>query len=177
LVSESFALKQGHLDMEPDNNPSLSEAREYIYSIDFSKIISKMVNFQGWLKKDALTICKMYRNYLYLQKKYGSEYKLPPSLDMDEFWHAHILDTKQYRKDCQGIFGKYFDHYPYFGIDGETDMNETETAFKKMSSLYAKEFNGEQLYQIRGMFAAIMSVVKKFIFKPTKQIEAVTVWE
>lgn len=49
--------------------PSLEEAKQYIDAIDFSLIINKMVKHQGWLKKDALTVCDMYKNFLYLQKK------------------------------------------------------------------------------------------------------------
>ena len=35
---------------------------------------------------------------------------------MDGFWHMHILDTKAYREDCQKIFGRFIDHFSYFGI-------------------------------------------------------------
>jgi hypothetical protein len=65
---------------------------------------------------------------------------LPPSKDVDEFWHNHILDTKKYREDCQAIFGFYLDHYPYFGMDQESTKEDLNVAFEKMQRLHEQEF-------------------------------------
>lgn len=155
--------------------PTLEEAREYIYLIDFSNIVEKMVNHMGWLRKDAVTVCGIYRNFLYLYKKYGKDYKLPPSEDMDEFWHLHILDTKKYRKDCDAIFGEYFDHYPYFGIDAQTSFKDLEDAFEIMQKLYAKEFNGERIYQVRNIYSNIAAFFKnRFKAKPKRHTAVIT---
>lgn len=154
---------------------SLEEAKEYIYSIDFSNIIYKMVNHLGWLKHDALTVCNMYRNFLFLQMKYGKDHKLPPTEEIDEFWHLHILDSKNYRKDCDAIFGEYFDHYPYFGIDGKNSIKDVEDAFETMQKLYAKEFNGERIYQIRSFYSKVASFVKMKVMKQSKGREATLV--
>src|SRR5215207_2821612 len=98
----------------------LEESVQYIEAIDFRPIIDKLSMQMGWSRDHALEICDMYRKFLFLKKKYGHEYSLPPSEDIDEFWHMHILDTKNYRKDCEAIFGYYLDHYPYLGIDRAT---------------------------------------------------------
>jgi hypothetical protein len=29
---------------------------------------------------------------------------MPPTKDIDMFWHAHILDTYQYEADCDRIY-------------------------------------------------------------------------
>src|SRR5687767_9924066 len=99
---------------------SLEQAKAYIYAIDFKHIINKMVKYDDWLRRDAENTCELYRNFLYLNKKYGKERQLPPSEDVDQFWHNHILDTEKYRADCDAIFGHYLHHYPYLGIDGNT---------------------------------------------------------
>lgn len=142
-----------------ESSPSLREAREHIYGIDFSNIIDKLVNHGGWFRKDAEILSVMYRNFLYLNKKYRNQYKIPPSEDIDEFWHMHILDTKAYRRDCQNIFGEYFDHYPYFGIDAETTFADLEGAFASTQSLYLEEF-GTQLYEVRNWFKKFLGHVK-----------------
>ena len=98
-------------------NKELEQAEAYINAIDFSAIIEKMVHQQGWRKKDVWHICRVYRRFLFLKKKYGHQYKLPPSEEIDVFWHHHILDAEKYQKDCQAIFGTYLEHYPYLGID------------------------------------------------------------
>lgn len=127
--------------------PSLSDAKHYIHSLDFSNVIDKMVKHQGWNRHHAEKLSDMYRNYLWLCRKY-SDLKLPPSDEIDEFWHNHILDTKRYRQDCRYIFGKYFDHYPYFGIDKNSTVSDLNTAFEQMQKLYRQEF-GECIENVR----------------------------
>jgi hypothetical protein len=119
----------------------IDKSKDYINAIDFSMIIEKMIRMDGWLKKDAEDTCRFYRNFLFLKKKYGAEFvNLPPSLDIDEFWHYHILDTEKYVKDCQIIFVIYLPHYPYFGIDSATNSDDLNAAFKIVQDLHFKEF-------------------------------------
>src|SRR3989338_2769153 len=114
---------------DTSNNPSLEEAKAYIYAIDFSMVIDKIVTTKGWKKADVLKICALYRNFLFLNKKYELERgQLPPSEEIDEFWHNHILDTKKYHHDCDNIFGFYLHHYPYFGIDGKTKNKDNDVS-------------------------------------------------
>ncbi len=149
--------------------PTLEEAKIYIESLDFAMIIDKMTQHQGWSKADALKLSKMYRNYLYLQKKYGDQHALPPSEEIDEFWHNHILDTKKYQEDCQRVFGDYLHHYPYFGIDGSSNSNVVNDAFLTMQKLYYEEF-GEMLLEVRTLFSKILFWFNKTLFtsKPAR---------
>lgn len=127
-----------------------------------------MVKRQGWLRRDALVVCEMYRHYLYLRRKYANQGRLPPSEDIDEFWHAHILDTKAYREDCRVIFGEYLDHYPYFGIDQNSTEEEVNASFEAMQRLYAAEFDGAELYQVRNIYSKGIGIFRK-IFSPLAQ--------
>ena len=154
--------------MEALSETELLKAKSYIYNIDFSNIINKLVNHLGWLKQDALEVCEMYRNFLFLNKKYGNTVSLPPSEDIDEFWHQHILDTYYYQRDCQAIFGIYFEHYPYFGIDGKTNFGDLEKSFEQMLKIYLQEF-GEALYTVRGPISKMIAFFKtSFAQKPKK---------
>ncbi|MBS0351584.1 MAG: hypothetical protein JSR33_10470 [Proteobacteria bacterium] len=148
---------------------SLTEAKRYIDAIDFSMIIKKMVEHQGWLQKEAEAVCRLYKNFLFINKKYRENYSaLPPSEEVDEFWHNHILDTMNYRKDCEMIFGAYFDHYPYFGIDGRTTMKNLESAFETTQKLHIKEF-GEPVYQITSNWSKLIAFLKKqFKIRPKR---------
>ncbi len=141
-----------------DNNSqirSLEQTEIYIYSIDFKKIIYKMVKQQNWFEDDALETSKLYRNYLFLVKKYGEKVNLIPSSDIDEFWHNHILDTQNYVSDCNAIFGNYLHHYPYFGNDGISDKNDVKNAFHHTQKLHFKEF-GKYITPTRSRFPAII---------------------
>jgi hypothetical protein len=137
--------------------------RASIDALDLSDIISKLVHQYNWQHKHAIIISQMYRNFLLLNAKYGEKYQLSPSEEMDEIWHLHILDTQKYRRDCDAIFGKYLDHNPMsFKGDIKANFAETAKSFNKMLELYRKEFNIEELYQIRGTCAKLLSFLKGF---------------
>lgn len=151
----------------PDQNGSeaqadllLERAGKYIYSIDFSMIINKLVMRHKWLHVEATETCHQYRNYLWLLKKYGTDKALPPSEDIDEFWHQHILDTRRYQADCRVIFGKYLEHYPYYGVDGNTSAADLVASFDKMQELYQQEF-GVPLESTRYRFRSLAKLFVK----------------
>lgn len=139
---------------------TLQIKKDMIMNLDFSMIINKMVSHQGWSKKDAEEVCRLYKNYLFLCVKYPDQ-SLPPSEDVDEFWHNHVLDTIKYRKDCDILFGKYRDHYPYFGIDGKTSMQDLSNAFDITQKLHMEEF-GEYIYEIRSPLKKLISNIQMF---------------
>jgi hypothetical protein len=140
--------------------PTLEEAKAHIYSLDLSPIINKLVMHCRWSIKEAMALSNVYRNFLYLNKKFEKQFgRLPPSEELDEFWHNHILDTVKYREDCTRIFGEYFDHYPYFGIDGVTNSNDLSKAFKTTEKLYFEEF-GIELPKVRARFSGLFSFIK-----------------
>ena len=144
--------------MTETNSVTVEEAKTYIDAIDFSMIIDKVTRVNGWKRKDVEKICDYYRNFLFLKKKYALDGNpLPPSTEIDEFWHNHILDTKKYIKDCEVIFGGYLHHYPYFGIDGKSTEVDAQKAFREMQQLYEKEF-GEKIYRMRSL--SIFDVLK-----------------
>lgn len=146
--------------------PSIETAKAYIYGMDLSMIIKKMVNHQGWLQKDAMAISKLYRDYLFLQKKYEDETTIVPPEEVDEFWHNHILDTQKYHTDCQAIFGKYLHHYPYFGIDATSNATDLNDAFEITLSLYVKEFGHPAFaYNVRNFFSKLLGKIQNLTSK------------
>src|SRR5262245_2709563 len=44
-----------------------------------------------------------------------------PDKDVDLYWHAHILHTKQYARDCQRFFGYFLHHESNVSDDGPDD--------------------------------------------------------
>jgi len=133
----------------------LEEAKKYIYSINFDRVINKMVS-DGWIRSDVLNTCDMFRKFLFLKKKYPAFKNLVPSKDVDEFWHNSILDTHLYWSICDGLFPRdkdknsdinYLHHYPYFGLDdsGKKDPAILGEAFAATQALYAKEFGEKEI--------------------------------
>lgn len=80
-----------------------------------------------------------YRKFLALQLAHP-EATIVPCKIVDELWHRHILDTAAYRRDCEAIFGRFVDHYPYFGMRSEAEAEELNDAYAETLDLYRDAF-------------------------------------
>lgn len=138
---------------------SLAKSVEYINELDLSQITYKLSAHLGWSKKHAEEVARMYRNFLILKLKYPEITIMPPSDDIDEFWHMHILDTKNYRGQCDKIFGQYLNHNPSIDWDGSATEEELEHGFNTFLELYKKEF-GVEVRKVRGFFAKALTNLK-----------------
>lgn len=64
-----------------------------------------------------------YLRFLQLCKTFP-EQKISAAPDIDEVWHAHMLDSVHYVRDCNTYFGYYLHHDPCIGetdLEGVTD--------------------------------------------------------
>ena len=84
---------------------------QYIQSMNLDYVVNHMVQREGWSHADAEEAAQYYRNYLTLALKHP-EKTLPPSGDIDEIWHTHVLHTERYAADCDAIFWKFRHHVP-----------------------------------------------------------------
>jgi hypothetical protein len=80
-----------------------------------------------------------YRRFLALRLACPEADTVPCQI-VDEMWHAHILDTIAYRRDCEVIFGRFMDHFPYFGMRGEDDEHALHDAYEQTLVLYRESF-------------------------------------
>ena len=110
--------------------------------------------------------CALPIYFLFLKYKYGQQYSVPPSIEIDEFWHSHILYTRKYDQDCLLIFGRYLHHYPF--DFGKKTLNKAEYEEKfenETQKFYFAEF-GEYIYSIqpiltRKMFYQLFNFIKR----------------
>jgi hypothetical protein len=123
---------------------SLQAARDYLNALDLSYIIEAMCAthypLPRWTEVDAIHCCQLYKNFLFLLKKHHPV-ALVPTREIDEFWHNHILYTKQYFQDCEQVFGHYLHHEPASPGDNSQQLIDQ---FKLTKALYLEEF-GEVL--------------------------------
>lgn len=127
----------------------LLHAKKLINTLDLTQVINRLIYIEKWSKKHAIAACQQYRNYLFLKKKYGSNYTLPPSIDIDEVWHAHILHSEDYYAFCKQVFGHFLHHHPHHGKNNEVSSQKLAEMFENHTqSLYLKEF-GEYIYTVR----------------------------
>ena len=91
-------------------------------------------------------VMSFYRAFLVLNALYPQERIVPPK-EVDEFWHAHILDTKKYADDCEAVFGYFFHHYPFFGMRSQGDALVYEKAIARSRALWL-QLTGEDPFAL-----------------------------
>lgn len=87
-----------------------AKARDLIAALDLSSVKARVAKQHPKVSKEKLdALEEEYRGFLFINWKFPNENHVP-SLGVDEFWHAHILHTEDYTKDCKAVFGHYFHH-------------------------------------------------------------------
>jgi hypothetical protein len=113
-----------------------------VMEINLDSIKAKLMHVasgEGWSLEQANAVEKEYRRFLCLMKKYPNE-NTAPLVDVDTFWHYHILDTMKYAIDCEHAFGYFLHHYPYVGMGGQADERVRVDAGDRMRELYETTF-------------------------------------
>jgi len=80
-----------------------------------------------------------YRKFVALRVAHPDA-DIVPCKVVDEMWHQHILDTIAYRRDCDVIFGRFMDHFPYFGMRGPEDEQALADAYDETLLHYRAAF-------------------------------------
>ncbi|UVW29785.1 glycine-rich domain-containing protein-like [Massilia sp. H6] len=111
-------------------------------ALDLAPIKMKLMHVEsgeGWsaLRADAAEV--EYRRFLFLMKKFPDA-QVSPTVDVDTFWHYHILDTMKYAVDCEAMFGYFLHHYPYVGIGADADAGDQARAGERMREIYEAQF-------------------------------------
>jgi hypothetical protein len=100
-------------------------AKRHINHLDLDSVRLKVVERLGWSSDKTDQVELEYRRFLFALTQKRPEYTIsPPTPEVDEFWHQHILDTRKYRDDCAKIFGHYMDHVP--GLSSEEQAKADE---------------------------------------------------
>ena len=113
-----------------------------VMQLDLEPIKTKLMHVEsgeGWSLDKANAVEKEYRRFLCLMKMYPDE-SIAPLVDVDTFWHYHILDTMKYAADCEQAFGYFVHHYPYVGMRGGDDAQFRIDSGERMRSLYEATF-------------------------------------
>ncbi|CDG84806.1 hypothetical protein [Janthinobacterium agaricidamnosum] len=113
-----------------------------INALDLDPIKVKLMHQEsgeGWSLEKANAVELEYRRYLMLMLKFPNE-EAAPLVDVDTFWHYHILDTMKYAADCDAVFGYFLHHFPYVGLRGEADEEAHQRMGSRMKELYEETF-------------------------------------
>lgn len=118
---------------------ALEAALLKVEQLDFTMLIHKLMQEKDWTFETCQEAEALYRRFLALNMRYPDR-KICPTGPVDEFWHAHILDTRAYMADCDLLFGKYFHHFPYFGLRSDADRAALDAAFRDSVALFITHY-------------------------------------
>lgn len=93
------------------HSPEMEQALAKAAQLDFTMLTFKLMEEKGWTFEHCQEVQDLYRKFLALNVCYPDR-KVCPTGPVDEFWHAHILDTRAYHADCQDVFGEFLHHDP-----------------------------------------------------------------
>ena len=113
-----------------------------IAALDLGRIKTKLCHVEsgeGWSAARADAVEVEYRRFLHLMKAFPTEQTVP-SVEVDIFWHYHILDTIKYAADCKAVFGYFLHHDPSVGLAGASEAPERARRAARMHALYAATF-------------------------------------
>lgn len=113
-----------------------------IADLDLDAIKMKLMHKpsgEGWSADKANAVEHEYRRFLYLMKLFPNE-PTAPLVDVDTFWHYHILDTLKYAPDCETVFGYFLHHYPYAGLSADDDEDAHSNMENRLPALYEATF-------------------------------------
>ena len=110
-----------------------------VAELDFSMLKKKLGEEKSWSPEQQEEVEGLYRQFLAIIIAFPKR-KICPTGPVDEFWHAHILDTRAYAQDCEHLFGHYLHHFPYFGMRGPEDYAALQTAFDDSRALFIRHF-------------------------------------
>jgi Glycine-rich domain-containing protein-like len=119
-----------------------TESFQAIAHLDLEPIKVKLMHEEsgeGWSLDKVNAVEFEYRRFLYLMKTFPNE-QTAPLMDVDIFWHYHILDTMKYAVDCEKVFGYFLHHFPYIGLRGEDDEEAHQRVGDRMKELYEATF-------------------------------------
>jgi hypothetical protein len=97
-------------------------------------VLSRLPGWDGARFDAALT---SYRQFLELCRRNPGARVMCPD-EADEVWHAHMLDSSNYRRDCNRIFGSYLDHDPCIGMRDYAGSKATAELFEQTFEMPVK---------------------------------------
>lgn len=93
-----------------------SEIKKKLDRWDLRMIRDRALKDGHYTEHDIARIEKLYKGYMY--KAMTTEGSLRVDPEIDDFWHTHLLFTRNYAEMCTSISGKFVHHDPFDYGDG-----------------------------------------------------------
>lgn len=112
---------------------------EKLNSLNLWPIVAYLTNSKkgcGWTIEQAFGAIGRYKTFLFISYLYPQAL-LVPTLEIDRVWHVHILHTRQYRNDCQRVFGHFIHHEPDSEFGSKSHPSNFAQAFAQTQAFLA----------------------------------------
>lgn len=96
-------------DATSDNDEEFEHRLQNLREFDLSPV-TRRLEIKGEVE-DAEQLEKKFRRYAKMLLE-NPDKEIPPTPEIDEFWHALILDTVRYEQFCDEVFGEFLHHVP-----------------------------------------------------------------
>jgi hypothetical protein len=127
------------LQLTPDNWWDVVPGR----SVGATPLVERCKRRLVWTDAFAKEVLAAYKDFIackfFLQDWDAT--LLSPSLSVDQMWHHHVLDTKNYASDCQILVSHVLHHNP----DGDVDPTARAPRVERTKSLIAQRKGQEAL--------------------------------
>jgi len=129
-----------------DQVVAVEEQLSLVDDLDLEPVVYKLMHpepgEEGLRLGQADRDVELYRRFLKLCVLHPGT-TIVPTRQIDHFWHTHMLDTAKYRADCDRVFGRFMDHFPYAGLGGTDDRRAWRADFDRTRRLFREHFGAE----------------------------------
>jgi hypothetical protein len=114
----------------------IQNPRDTIQSWNFSPVKIFLREREGVDEETIVSLDKEYKRYMEIVAQ-NRHLKLPVSPPVDQFWHTHILFTRDYTNFSHQACGNYIHHQPAIT---ETERLALAPAYKVILKIYEEMF-------------------------------------
>jgi small ubiquitin-related modifier len=114
-------------------------------TVGATPLVERCIRIHGWSEEFALKVLAGYRQFLGWKNIFEDFHanKLSPSIAVDQMWHQHILDNRNFAEDCQLLFGKIIFHDPDGGLDVEAHRKRIANTKNALCMQYGEDYDRE----------------------------------
>lgn len=108
-------------------------------------LMERCIRTYGWTEDFAVKVLDGYKMFLTFKKSFEDwdAKKLSPSVPVDQMWHQHILDNRNYNKDCELLVGQVIFHDPDGGLDEDAREERIKTTIGALRIKYDDDYDKE----------------------------------
>lgn len=92
-------------------------------------LFHRCVRILGWTEDFCRQVLVAYKDFIECKTILHDfdATKLSPSIPVDQMWHQHIRDTRNYASDCELLVGEFLHHDPDGDVNHEARARRMET--------------------------------------------------